>query len=147
MSFLLGLNFCPALWAQTGGEIILTASCESKEEASKRPFLSSANKVSTGPTCLAGCVCQYVFWSFVEGLLLVKILASGSGSGTHLIEDIVTSNAKARLRNATLRQLKLSQLCPTYIFKAFDWLNYSLLAMVLAYHTFRTLSPTVKELG
>ena len=83
-------------------------------------------------------LCMYVF-VFVQGLSLVEILASGSGSGIPLIQDIVTSNARASLSNATF----------TNIFQAFDWLNYSLLAVVVAYHyrSFGTLSPSLQELG
>ena len=60
-------------------------------------FLSSANK---------RWVC--VFRSFVQGLLLVEILASGSGFGIPLLQDIVTRNARAWLSNATLRFLNLA---------------------------------------
>ena len=61
-------------------------------------------------------LCMYVFRLFVQGLLLVEILASGSGSGTPLIQDIVTSNVGVWLSNATLRFFDLAELCPTYIF-------------------------------
>ena len=46
-------------------------------------------------------VCLYVFQPFVQGLLLVEILTYDSGSGTHLTQDAVTSNAGAWLTNAT----------------------------------------------
>ena len=61
-------------------------------------IFSSANEVKTGPTCQEVCVCHiYAFRLFSQGLLFVEILDSGIGSGTLLIQDIVTSNARAWL--------------------------------------------------
>ena len=47
-------------------------------------FLSSANEVSTEPTCQKAGVSMNVFRSFVQ----VEILASGSGSGTCLFRTL-----------------------------------------------------------
>ena len=49
-----------------------------------------------------------VFRSFFQGLFMLEILASGCGSGIPLLQDIVISNARAWLSNATLRFLNLA---------------------------------------
>ena len=51
----------------------------------KSVFLSSANEVSTGPTCQFLSVCLFVFPVFFSRVKLDDILASDSGSGNLLI--------------------------------------------------------------
>ena len=57
--------------------------------------------------CVCACVFMFVcifsiFWLFVQGFLLVKILTSGDGSGTLLIQDIVTSIPRALISKTIL---------------------------------------------
>ena len=50
------------------------------------------------------------------GFQLVKALASGSGSGILLIQDVEPSNSRARLSHATLRFFSLAEQCHTQKF-------------------------------
>ena len=79
-------------------------------------FLSSAYVVSPGPTSRNYFFFFLSFFHSVSNFLgasLVKDLASGSGSGIPIIQDIEPSNSRAWLSHATLRFCSLAEQCHT----------------------------------
>ena len=102
----------------------------SKNHYKSNLFLSSAYIVSPGPTSRKFIYLFFFFHSVSNflGASFDKALVSGSGSDISLIiQDIETSNSKARLSHATLRVL--------------DWLSSATLKISISGVSSRILMP------
>ena len=93
--------------------------------------------------CMYYYVSMYVFLSFVQGLLLVEILASGSGSGTPLFRTPVRQEPSWAMSHSNFLPW-LS--CAPLMFSRL-LIGWTTCFLQWFWCSFRTLSPAMQELG